>query len=623
MTKDPRRAEQVPVAQRAVEFPLSHPPYAWETLADIVENPKQLNLLREVTNSYHSRFESVERLCELMSQYTTLESPAPNVTFLLDFDILRSYIESDVVSDSSSGIARSLVDYSNVALALPWGSVLELLAYFSMPQRAIEIASCFPEAEWKDPETLTKAVVQSLSVPESGADIDSWQELATRTPELARLAQLVTSPRFKGVVTQRYTHHLKGWLVAVSRLQRGRKRARDFVDECDAANLAIATSSAFGGEQLHVLLTRTSGIKMLAKDARHDDILSHVAEELGYEGGVQFAVEFPVFDPVDVLICELLGGLEAPHLARRVAFTRLEHFAALTRTIGQQQQIINARLPRAYAGYDHNVVSRLAEQLRLTAEHLQSSTEGLREIEIQRASLVSLELMRRKQIMGRLLSTRDMLRRDSLPLIRHLGELFRPASSSIRYQILWGAEGDRFEVRAAAGALLLDGWRDDHAGIRRCSLHWSTTALDRELIEGLREGWGQHPADEGTVNCRAWVEASEGVYEVPLPDRNPEDALDLGNLGRLVAKLAAPIALPSGRLEPAGVRSMSIEICGTQILFQIDLDEEDNRRAIVLTCDKDISPSIVALYLKTGVDYADRAALTSALRTGLTKVLTE
>src|SRR2546423_3141278 len=131
----------------------------WE---DVVADPNRLDWVLHVSRYYRDIFDKTYSDCLLISGYD-------DICYLIDFDVLRPYLEKGSLKKFDTYVLDALFYNSTRNYALPLGAFLELLDYLADITRQSHNFSA--DVADNDPQNLLKKISEVLCV-ESAIDLD-------------------------------------------------------------------------------------------------------------------------------------------------------------------------------------------------------------------------------------------------------------------------------------------------------------------------------------------------------------------------------------------------------------------------------------------------------------------
>ena len=420
---------------------------SWNTLLD---DPDKLDWLLVATRYYVDLFNNFWWDCYQLTSYKSL-------VYLIDFDVLRDYLEIDQAKQFDAVVLDSLFYESSKEYALPAGAFLELLDYLARMTRTTHNISATVG------NMNRTEVIRQLGLfldIEDAAELDpdaTVEEILHRLDRkvlaLTRLLNILTDPRFVGVVST----HDEADKVRLERIikdvprnpaARTKKGKRDKNDKRDATNLAIAIKRAREAKsdpQLpgYILLSGTTVVhdlpKQMIKNRLEQRFPGQLQMMLGFGRELpvispdtsetpDISVFFPVMHPRQVVNAELLGVFENPSLtllrtrAMRNDFHKVNDHLQVRATINRlieakknDGSVMNPVLASEWQEAETSLKS-------IAKEMLSARWRGLYKFEQRRITSISIEHARREQE-GEAVTTADELKYKSTRLLELLGQV--------------------------------------------------------------------------------------------------------------------------------------------------------------------------------------------------------
>jgi hypothetical protein len=418
----------------------------WE---DVVADPNRLDWVLHVSRYYRDIFDKTYYDCYLISGYD-------DVCYLIDFDVLRPYLEVNSLREFDTYVLDSLFYNSTRKYALPLGAFLELLDYIAdLTRQSNRFSSDVADG---DPEGLLKKIAELVGI-ENATDFEMDETVAAisnhldqRALTLTRLLNVLTDPRFVGVVSSYDEEDSTKFNEIITTFPRPRKGLRTKVDQRDAINIAIVaknarearrtkgnTETSSGDNIGYILVSRTNVVTRFPQmiSENHDDdtkylmelcnILGLDADEHLLEPDIIMGL-YPVMHPRRVINIELLGVYENKDLtfararALRNNFWKISEYiegkakSLKLRRTGRFQDTALSQILNSEQTIVENLFKEVAEQV------LSSRPGGLLHLEQNRATLQSIENALHKQG-GAEMSRKDEIRQKSTGLLELLGEV--------------------------------------------------------------------------------------------------------------------------------------------------------------------------------------------------------
>ena len=346
--------------------------------------------------------ERYELFDKAMSDWSFLEELNANVSYLIDFDVLRSYLEERWGDHLSTIAIMHLFEESGRRFYFPPGTYLELLDWLRPSSEQVAKA----EPAYDGSQSLAWNVATALGVdvdaPESSMDLAEEIVLVIDKPlsQIERLITILESRRFNGIHSEYDSDDLEilTGLIALTPRKGFVDRPRNLVDRRDAMNLAVAcrANRQLTSDSNLLLISLTDNIINLPTylDPESTRLLSAVLKEPGH----MVKSRLPAVSPQRVHILELLGYFSNRMNARLVArFLRRAFF-------GMNDWLENYADSKTKLGFKrattagHMQVARLRDHLRQIEEVFKRSDGRLYLVE---ASLATEEYVQRvKQLVS-------------------------------------------------------------------------------------------------------------------------------------------------------------------------------------------------------------------------------
>jgi hypothetical protein len=449
-----RVAEVIPVKKEDLQ-PSESPVVTW---TDEPDNNDRLEWLLYVSKHYRDLLDRVLFDCVQLSNHNT-------ITYLIDFDVLRSYLEANTKGYDSIFI-NSIFYESKQKYGIPIGAFQELLDYLStitQTTHSITGQTDLPREESVRQIGAALGIKDSSQLDEAEAVEEISKRLEQKALSLTRLLNMLTDPRYIGVVStynERDKINLYEMLRSPTEEHHHRRKTRGTkINERDAMNLAIALlSMREAGEQkqknalaktsAYVLISKTFAVTDLPsnllkqseeseEDTAGSDSQDHLWKLCGMVGldtkGFNLNMHlipnyFPVMHPRRVINAELLGVYESPGNALTSATYLRNIFRKLTDHFSLQ-----ATLMKTVEGqnlYDQMTSILTQEQMGIEATFkemartmLSPKLGGLYELEQLRATSASVDYAHRLQQGDYAMSPEDEIKQKSTGLLELLGQV--------------------------------------------------------------------------------------------------------------------------------------------------------------------------------------------------------
>ncbi len=363
---------------------------ALSTLVDsVIHNSAVNDGLEEFCRDWEEHFETAATDCRTLS-------PLDEPTYLLDFDVVLSYLQQRSSSSTETLAVDFLITSSRRPYALPLGAFQELTDWLGrisgLALRATD------QTESKDSDQVLARLQDELA----GVHVRSGEEpvgpsllsriVSSAQVVMSRLESFLLSSRFQGLVGKYDPdgHRVFSELLANSyRPYSRRDRKRSMLDKRDAYNLSIAASSfrmaLSGSGEIHspsyILVTRTISILKLPTflaDAERSSFLKQLAGQLNLAettGSREIQRRFPVINPFRAAIIEMLGLYENAEAAgSRARQCREECQAAQERL-----ERLNWLRPRMGTGKSTTVSVAFDNYVRINRKAITTSIQTLME----------------------------------------------------------------------------------------------------------------------------------------------------------------------------------------------------------------------------------------------------
>lgn len=631
-----------------------HKPSIDQDIESFLEDKGKLELLHYMTRNYANIFDTAKNACERLVRHSS-------VCYLIDFDVLRNYLEMGSLAKLDSYAVEFIFLDSSVPYAIPAGAFHELqqyLAFLTKRRRRIDPVAQFEPitSDYNQLQALRAVAslfseedVQELSIEDCGRVLS--EEVEGYIVQLHRLISVLTSPRFKGVKVDYLYEHYKGWLSLLAtkeRFRRHHSKSREKVDRHDALNLAVSSVSLRPSEawealertsppEYFELVSQTGAVLHLMSQAEDEAIFAEVADLNFNLNLLSMKYQMPVLHPRDAMYLELLGGIKDTVRARATAQVFERQFRDLQRHLGGRHFAEIANEPAdLYAKAFGPFI--LAERNK-TKELLGSTIHGLLEneqfsnIEHVRAQSEAIEVARRR-IAGGAESESDRLRGKSVLFANLLSQVTKALGAVpggnyavcetpptrerplLQFQINHEASGDHIGTPLTGEVYGVF----DEAGVfhpRYFSVRWNMVTLDEIILDALSQAW-EISSDGGAsavwprlteidANSHYWsrgiiAHTSFGDYGMPLetllaPDR--WNVLSYSKLGEIVARDCQKRNIRDGTTLIPDVEQIRVNTSFADILFDVVGGPDARGTFMTLISHADISDQIVRLYCDT------------------------
>lgn len=513
--------------------------FTQQSWLDILDDPLKREWLLLISTHYSDVFHSVVRDCIKLRNIS-------KVLYLIDFDVLRDYLEIRSMDDLGSFPTDWLFYSSKQEYGIPIGAFLELIDYLNELAETTHKTRVYSQMS---PRKVIYQIAGAVGVEDiNEMDQDEIiEEIANRIRgkalTLERLVVFLTDERFVGVVSG-YERDVADTLKkALKKLPRRGKRwgSRSKVDRRDAMNLSIALSTVPGTKQViqmslpkvrqgYILVSRTSIIVRLLERLRQDldpwegeKLIRSICDTLGVEE-TELGLHFPVMSPLEVVTLEILGIYESPGQVFIQSRGLQEDFGRVVnylenRLASPENQTVDELTDKLLVNYLETERKMVAQRLSsITNTILSPDSEGLRQLEMFRATSESVGYARREQKSS--IMPFDRLRQESTVLLRRLHEAKMALAEAIqaaqlqysfrlldvgadhiyqRIEIL-GHWGDKHSVSIMEGESYLASNHEGRAKPEYYCLRWPVVCTEVEFLEAIKEimatntGW--HPKQD-------------------------------------------------------------------------------------------------------------------------------
>lgn len=246
----------------------THPQHAdvVKRIDQLLDDPSAREMLAYVTREYTFQLEHTIQDCK------ALLTP-PNVTFLLDFDVLHTYIERRTPSSSDTVCVDFLLTTCDQSYALPIGAFQELVDWLGRSaHKDFELALLSASAERLSPEHLRQLLLESSpdGAPETSLLEDLTRRLEAQAVQYERLRSFLSSPRFQGVVLGHQGDDVRAIARFLGETRPPTPYPHSRRDHRDALNLAVLLNAvrrtrdaATTGQHVtgYLLVTRTRAVR--------------------------------------------------------------------------------------------------------------------------------------------------------------------------------------------------------------------------------------------------------------------------------------------------------------------------------------------------------------------------
>ena len=317
------------------------PRFKLSTWRDFLDSPDRLEWLLFIGTYYRELFD------EAMGQIRNL-APYEQVMYLIDFDLLQTYLEGHSNDRRGTFLISSWFHFSTRPYALPVGAFEELMGYLrrmgAVKTRTVDLNQC-----GLGREAAVRTLAESLGVTgaEKMATDEATSEIAAiledSTVRLGRLVDFLTDERFVGIARDYSDELAEEFTRWISDRPRRTLEGRRMKDERDGRNVAIALESlrrvslakeegAADVPPAQFLVSRTTLLLDISKTIRQH-ILEHEPAGVRFcermasifrkmKGGLceRNLLELPIIHPRHATVAELIGFYDS----HRDAFASLK-----------------------------------------------------------------------------------------------------------------------------------------------------------------------------------------------------------------------------------------------------------------------------------------------------------
>lgn len=634
-------------------------------LEGFFSNKEQLRWFVFLMRGYTERFETAQALCMRILGHK-------RVCYLVDFDVIRNYLEMKSLSNVDTFTVDFLFLDSKTSFAIPIGAFEELLRYLAgLSKKSFRLNRVIADCDREEAVRLIGDALdirnsKELKVEELSEEIG--YSLGKSVLVLTRLLGLLTNPRFEGVKSQHDETCYEAWLNAVEKSRRREDpKPRSDVDRRDAMNLAVASRNLFPRKALkpgawkdehvcYLLVSQTRAVLQLIIDAEGKEEIESVTQYFDVDMIVLRGI-YPAVHPQDAMVVELLGGADNPTVALSRIQSRALDFRQLADHLQNQYVLALTGPPEelkelyveAFGSFILQERKQIQEEIKKISEGLLAVEDELRLVEETRATVESEDQAQRRQV-GAPPQVEDELRAKSLHFSRLLGEIVEVL------EVIPGAEYSiqvsdpqadvpfaRFEIGAVPCASRgiepflwgeLYPWRETNLRAETYeyfAFRWSIVCLEEDLINSFVSAW--EIADEATDVAQAvplvrvdngheyWkqgliVHTSVGDYGMPLEVAacgGSWEWLKLRKLGPLVKEAAGQIKAPDGSTSVPNIMRLRVNTACADVIYDVRVVPDMRRRQLTVLSHYNISKQIADLYKKTGLLFCNQPKLAEVL----------
>jgi hypothetical protein len=644
-------------------------PALGKDLEGLLNSKEQLRMLVFVIRDYARRFEIAQALCMRLVGHEGL-------CYLIDFDVIRNYLEIPSLEKMDGFVIDFLFMDSKAVFAIPAGAFEELLGYLASFARTKKSLASFnntcgqEEAIRAIADTLSAEDVSQLSRGELVNEIESGLERGIVV--MNRLLDLLTNPRFKGVMGEYDNGCYKAWLHAIEKSRRYGAKPRSKRDKRDAMNLAIASKEldlgdisqrATTGEQrtCYLLISQTRAVLSLIEyDEEHGGL--KLIRDYFTADIIILRQNYPAIHPRDAMVLELLGGIKSPTNALIRIQKRAVDFAQLANHL-QNQYIWAVQSPpqelyvQAFESLIMEERRGIREELRRISHDMLIMRPELRSLHKALGTATSEEAARERQlgngteeqpnlsIQARYDTFSNLFGHVVAAIDETIGleysvKLSRPdAPFSFSQLSIHSVVGDRCELESMIwGELYLcespKGLTEQH---QYFSIRWPIMCLEDKLIVALQnclqvthelnwtgESVPLEPVDE---EHKYWTEGvvvstPVGSYGMSLESavgKGDWAMLDLSRLGSQVEHAVGEIRAPQKRRLLPSITQLRVNTRFGDIIYDVRVPEGMRERYLTVLSHCNIATQITDLYERTGMYFCNPCKLSEVLNNVLVR----
>jgi hypothetical protein len=484
----------------------------------------KIDWLLDVLQSYQRLFDGDRAYCDHFGRYNS-------IIYILDFDVLRRYLEAEDSEPPEDFAVAHLFRSSAQPYALPTGACIEFLNWLTrdvMNSRGIGFLGNLSREQFvvRCAQILRIQNVESMEMDEALDEI--CNQIAKKQRVVKRLIEFLDNPRFKGTVSAADDGDkqiIQSILSEIPRknLQRDRERV---VDERDALNLSIAIKSVRVAIEtrkrepdadvtVYVLVSQTRAIFDFARNLQEmgpdkPDFVREIEEWLGSVPSRGKKI-LPLIRPRNAFHVERLGLYENPQKARHRIINLRDKFNSATKHLMASQNLITyAAQQQGERGLYDYVISQIedhgevvGEDLRSIATRLFIQEPRLRMLEQERAQSISVEYSR-NQGEPALQDRESRLRQESVKFMHMLSQLLLSLEKVDAVSYDWNIDPghpcrpfdeirilQRISGAAAKGQEIITGEVYYGSGTEKNQslyyvMRWPIVCLEDSFIESLR-----------------------------------------------------------------------------------------------------------------------------------------
>jgi len=424
-------------------------PTDWD---ELLNDPDQLEWLLFVARHYTDLFDTLWSDCYRLAKFDQM-------VYLIDFDVLRNYLEVGAVGQFDSFVLNFLFNESSQRYALPAGAFLELLDYLTDTSRKTD--HLLSSVESMDPTKLLHHLATHLGVSNVG-ELDNneiFEQISRgidqRSLALDRLYKILSHQRFIGVVSSYEQNDMYRLNKIITEVPRKKEGERTKVDLRDAMNLAIAINASREARDqkrkdtearvsCFMLLSNTRIVYDLPQVIsyavdKHEEVLANELGELHNMLGINFETPsplagtpvirnfFPAMNPRQVVNAEQLGVYKNPNLTLLRSRALRDDFRKVSDYL--EAKVLTTKLGDV-EGYDRRIGQVLETERpkaerslkNIAAQMLSSKSGGLQQLEQGRATSISIDYALQEQSQGKR-TLQNEIRQKSTALLNLLGQV--------------------------------------------------------------------------------------------------------------------------------------------------------------------------------------------------------
>ena len=611
----------------------------------ILNDERQRRYFAALSDHYSSLLSEIERDVHFLSDLG-------NVTYLIDTDVIRNFVEISYSDDFLRRETERLFRNPNFRYALPFGAFQEIFEWLRrLTPRGISLGQNPPFAHILgkgnvDASETIRRLARALNLPGTDDPVSLIERLASTLERdklhVERFIDLMTRENFEGIVHDFDLGDAVQLEAVIQRRPRVLKKGlreepkaaqRSHKDYRDAVNLAITFKNYRTREGLqgtpereavptYLLVTQTQVLLDLVKRAneRDDDSLHILSTLLDLPGAQVVEGTYPVFSPRRAFTVEEFrrehGFGDHPLSELRTLRRDYEDLGGALRgsppklrsdNVVLISTLIREKLDRLNMIYARDPFYRSLENERATEKSIQYLREKLKPGSIvvdKKATMLELEAQSFVKVLHESQALLEDLSMTSY-IARHETDDTRTFESIIVYsnnpteQILQG----EMYLRAPADASL---------GYRSFSLRWQTNCTEKQFFEAIERvvvlSADRRPKHKSIVLREMFsfadvkaggivVFTSLGVYGTAFVD--VPVGLSLGEVSMRQLRKALLLACKGKNADPM---LWAVRVCTPFGDFQLDLDSnESGEREVFVISRYDIGQQIAHLCESTSL----------------------